>query len=321
MTATLDTRQAEKQATAVKPKKAPLSDRARAYRALGWRLAGPAFVVMMIVVAYPIVYAIYLSLFNDRITSGVGKSFVGLKNYGVILDDSAWWNAVLVSVSIMIITVIVEFVLGLALAMVMEKIVLPRRTLRTIVLIPYSIVTVVSAFSWQYAFQPSTGYIDHWIHTIVPAFPSTYDWFGGTYSSMFAIMISEIWKTTPFMSLLLLAGLAQVPGELQEAAQVDGATIWERLRKVTLPAIKREIMVELHLREIDEFRIFDNIFIMTHGSQNTTSVSLLAYNQLTVRSEVGLGSALSILLFIAVGLICFVFIKLFKTDLSSVRGE
>jgi multiple sugar transport system permease protein len=299
-----------------------LSDRARQERNLGWKLSAPAFIVMMIVVAYPILDALYLSFFNDRITDPNGRSFIWFKNYSTILQDNLWWHSVWISTIVMLVTVTIEFILGMALAMVMNKIVIPRRTLRTIVLIPYSIITVVSAYGWQYAFSPSSGFISKWLHVVTFGwFSSDYDWFGGTWSSLIAIMTSEIWKTTPFMSLLLLAGLAQVPGELQEAAEVDGATFWERLRKVTLPSMKAAIMVALLFRALDAFRIFDNIFIMTKGSQNTTSVGVLAYNQTITRSEIGLGSAISILLFICVVIISVVFVKLFRTDLARVSGE
>ena len=319
MTATI-----EKTATETaprKPRKSRLSDRARQERNLGWKLAAPAFIVMMIVVAYPIIDAIYLSFFNDRLTDPAAYAFIGLKNYGVILSDSTWWKAVWVSTFITIVTVIIEFILGMALAMVMNKIGLPRRTLRTIVLIPYSIITVVSAFGWKYAFDPTSGFISKWLHTITfGSFNSDYDWFGHHWSALIAICVSEIWKTTPFMSLLLLAGLAQVPGELTEAAEVDGATFWERLSRVSLQAMKAAIMVAGLFRELDAFRIFENIFIMTGGSQDTTSIGTLAYNQTLVRSEVGLGSAISVLLFICVIIITVVFVKLFRTDLSRARG-
>jgi multiple sugar transport system permease protein len=302
--------------------KVPLSDRARAERALGWKLAGPAWGIMLLVTLYPILDALYLSLFNYRLTDPSGRSFIGLKNFQVILSDSLWWSAVVTTMVILVVTVAIEFVLGMALAMVMNKIIIPRRTLRTIVLIPYSIITVVSAFGWQYAFQPSTGFVDHWLHFLTFGwFGNQFDWFGSHVPSVIAICVSEIWKTTPFMSLLLLAGLAQVPGELQEAAEVDGATFWERLWRVTLPSMKGAIMVALLFRALDAFRIFDNIYIMTKGSQGTETVAFLAYNQTLTRSEIGLGSALSVLLFLCAVLICVVFIKLFKTDLSDMRGE
>jgi multiple sugar transport system permease protein len=232
VTATLETARDVEDAPPVR-RRARLSDRSRQERNLGWKLTAPAFVVMLIVVAYPIGYSIYLSLFRYRLTDPDGRSFIWFRNYQTILSDNEWWSAVWVSTLIMLITVTVEFILGMALAMVMNKIVIPRRTLRTIVLIPYSIITVVSAYGWQYAFSPTSGFISKWLHTVTFGwFSSNYDWFGGHWSSLIAIMVSEIWKTTPFMSLLLLAGLAQVPGELQEAAEVDGATFWERCARL-----------------------------------------------------------------------------------------
>lgn len=321
MTATIERTEPSHPAPAHRPK-VQLSDRTKQERRLGWKLTAPAMIVMLAVIAYPLIDAIYLSFFNYRITDPNGRQFIWFRNYSVILSDQKWWSAVWVSTLIMLITVVIEFVLGMALAMVMNKIIIPRRTLRTIVLIPYSIITVVSAYGWQYAFQPSSGYISKWLHALTFGwFNSSYDWYGHHWSSLIAIMASEVWKTTPFMSLLLLAGLAQVPGELQEAAEVDGATFWERLRKVTLPSMKAAILVALLFRALDAFRIFDNIFIMTKGSQDTTSVGVLAYNQTITRSEIGLGSAISILLFVCVIIITVIFVKLFKTDLSRVRGD
>ncbi len=302
--------------------KAVLSDRAKAERNLGWKLAGPAFVIMLAVTAYPILNAVWLSLFDYRLTDPSARTFTSLNNYAVVLTDGLWWTAVLTTVIITVATVVVELILGMALAMIMNKIVIPRRTLRTIVLIPYAIITVVSAFAWQFAFAVDTGFINHWVHALsFGAFSPTYDWFGGHWSALFAICISEIWKTTPFMSLLLLAGLAQVPGSLEEAAKVDGATFWQRLFKVILPNMKGAIMVALLFRTLDAFRIFDAVFVMTGGAQDTSTVSLVAYNQTISRVEVGMGSAVSVLLFLIVMGISIVFVKGFKVDLSRVRGE
>ena len=305
-----------------RPAKVPLTDRAKAERMLGWKLAGPAFVIMLAVTAYPILNAVWLSLFSYRLTDPSAREFVGLNNYLVVLTDGLWWSAVLTTVIITVVTVVVELVVGMALAMIMNKIVIPRRTLRTVVLIPYAIITVVSAFAWRFAFAVDTGFINHWMNTLTfGAFSETYDWFGGHWSAIFAICVSEIWKTTPFMSLLLLAGLAQVPRSLEEAAEVDGATFWQRLFKVILPNMKAAIMVALLFRTLDAFRIFDAIFVMTGGSQDTSSVSLVAYNQTISRVEVGMGSAVSVLLFLFVLGISYVFIRGFKVDLSGVKGE
>jgi multiple sugar transport system permease protein len=298
-----------------------ISDRSRAERRLGWMLAGPAFVIMMLVTAYPILQAVWYSLFNYRLTDPGNRSFVGLGNYGVILTDGLWWQAVIVTVIITIVTVAVELVLGFALALVMSKALQALRPfLRAAILIPYAVITVVSAFSWQFAFNITTGFVNSWFSWL-PGISADTDWFGGKATSLLVICLAEIWKTTPFISLLLLAGLAQVPDVLQEAAQVDGATWWQRMWRVTIPNMKAAIMVALLFRSLDAFRIFDSIFVMTAGANGTESVSFLAYRQTISRVEIGLGSAVSVLLFLAVVLIAFGFIKGFKIDLAQARGE
>lgn len=303
---------------ASKPRK---SDRARAEARLGWWLAGPAFVVMLAVTAYPILQAVYDSLFRYRLTAPDDRAFVGLGNYGVVLGDPVFWQSLGVTTLIMIITVAIELVLGFALALVMHRAVLRLRgLLRTAILVPYGIITVVSAFAWFYAFDINSGYVNSWF-SWVPGISEDLNWFAGTGTSLFVIIASEVWKTTPFISLLLLAGLAQVPGDLEEAAQVDGATWWQRMKRVVLPNMKAAIMVAVLFRALDAFRIFDNVFIMTNGANGTTVLSLLAYRTSIGRLEIGLGSAISVLLFVCVIIICFIAIKIFKVDLAGARGE
>ncbi len=298
-----------------------LSDRARAERKLGWLLAGPAFFIMLLVTAYPILQAIYDSLFDFRLTDPDNRSFTGLSNYWVILTDRIWWTSIGVTVLITVVTVAVELVLGFGLALVMMKALAAiRPVVRAAILIPYAVITVVSAFAWQFAFDLSTGFVNTWFGWL-PGIGADTDWFGGQWSALFVVCIAEIWKTTPFISLLLLAGLAQVPDVLQEAAQVDGASWWQRMVKVTIPNMKAAIMVALLFRSLDAFRVFDSIFVMTGGANSTESVSFLAYRQTIARLEIGLGSAVSVLLFLCVVLISALFIKGFKVDLSSTRGE
>jgi multiple sugar transport system permease protein len=284
-------------------------------------LAGPAFAVMLLVTAYPIILAVYDSLFDYRLTDPSAKAFVGLNNYLVVLTDWVWWRAVLVTVLVTVVTVGVELVLGFALAIVMARAIRAVRPwVRTAILIPYAIITVVSAFAWRFMFAIDTGFINQWFGWL-PGIGAETDWFGSFGSAITVICLSEIWKTTPFISLLLLAGLAQVPESLQEAAKVDGATWSQRLFRVTIPNMKAAIMVALLFRTLDAFRIFDNIFVMTQGSAGTETVSFLAYRQTISRLEIGLGSSISVLLFLCVVLICVVFIKIFKVDLAQARGE
>ncbi len=298
-----------------------ISDRARSERKLGWLLAGPAFLVMLLVTAYPIAQATYESLFDYRLTDPANRSFTGLTNYWVILTDGLWWQAIGVTAFITFVTVAVELVLGFGLALVMVKALRALRPiLRAAILIPYAVITVVSAFAWQFAFDINSGFVNSWF-VWLPGVSADTDWFGDRWTSILVICLAEIWKTTPFISLLLLAGLAQVPEVLQEAAKVDGATRWQRMWRVTIPNMKAAIMVALLFRTLDAFRVFDTIFIMTNGANGTESVSFLAYRQTIARLEIGLGSALSVLLFLCVVLIAFVFIKLFRVDLAQARGE
>lgn len=289
-------------------------DRARAERRLAWKLTAPAFVVMLLVTAYPMLNAVWLSLFSYRLTDPGTRELVGLGNYAVVLTDALWWRDVRTTVLITAITVAAELVLGMAFALVMHRIAFGRRVVRTSILVPYGIVTVVSAFAWRHAFALDTGFVNTWFGL------GDFAWFSHRWSSLFVICASEIWKTTPFMSLLLLAGLAQVPGELQEAAVMDGASGWQRLVRVTLPNMKATIMVAVLFRTLDAYRVFDSIFVMTAGAQDTESVSFLAYRQMMSRTALGLGSAVSVLLFLSVVLVAVVFIKAFRVDLGGARG-
>jgi multiple sugar transport system permease protein len=314
------TRRSERPAP--KPARRRLSDRARAERRLGWMLAGPAFGIMLLVTLYPIVQALFDSLFRLRLTAPDERAFIWFENYRVILSDPAFWQSMWITVLITVITVLIELVVGFGLALVMHRAIKRFRGLvRTAILVPYGIITVVSAFAWFYAFDiNSGGYINNWLAWI-PGFDTDLNWFAQQGTSLFVIILSEVWKTTPFISLLLLSGLAQVPGDLEEAAKVDGATGWEVMRRVILPNMKAAIMVAVLFRTLEAFRIFDNIFIMTGGANDTEALSLLAYNTSIGRLEIGLGSAISVLLFLSVLIIAGIFIKGFKVDLSAGRNS
>jgi multiple sugar transport system permease protein len=297
------------------PQRAEITDRARHERRLGLTLSAPAFLVMIFVTAYPLIYAVVLSLYNYRLTDPAGRTFVGLQNYATVLTDPVWWTDFSTTLIITVASVAVELVLGFAFAFVMYRIMQGRSVVRTAILIPYGIITVVSAYIWRYAFQLDSGFVNQWFGL------GDFNFFGERWTSLFVIVLSEIWKTTPFISLLLLAGLVQVPEEMQEAAKVDGATAWQRLKRVTLPNMKAAIMVALLFRTLDAWRIFDNPFVMTVGANKTETLSFLAYRQNVTLVNLGAGSAISVLLFLTVVVIAFIFVKGFRTDLSQVRGD
>jgi multiple sugar transport system permease protein len=288
-------------ATPAKKRKPPLSEGARAERRLGWMLCAPAVIIMVAVTLYPIIYSIYLSLQRYDLRFPDQAKFIGLENYVSVLTSPYWWIAFWNTVIITVVSVAIELTLGMALAVVMHRTIFGRGTVRTSILIPYGIVTVVAAFSWQFAWTPSTGYLSA---LFGDAAPLTDKW-----QAIAVIILAEVWKTTPFMALLLMAGLALVPEDLQKAAKMDGATAWQRFIHVTLPLMKPAILVALLFRTLDAFRIFDNIYILTSGGQDTGSVSILGYDNLFTALNLGIGSAISVLIFICVAIIGFLFIK------------
>jgi multiple sugar transport system permease protein len=285
--------------------KPQLSEGAKAERRLGLWLCAPAIIVMVAVTAYPVIYAIFLSLEKYNLEYPQFVKFIGFSNYGAVLTSPYWWQALKVTVLITIFSVSITLVLGMLLAMLMHRTLVGRNWVRTAALVPYGIVTVAAAYGWQYAWTPGQGYLSAAFNYSAPLTQEV--------PAIIVIIIAEIWKTTPFMALLLLAGLSLVPEDLLKAAQVDGATAWQRFTKITLPLMKPAILVALLFRTLDSFRIFDNIFILTQGSNGTGSVSVLGYDNLFNALNLGIGSTISILIFICVAIIAFAFIKGFGT--------
>ena len=301
---------------ASKAKRGPISDKTKAERKLAYMLVAPAIVAMLLVTVYPILYAIALSLQKVDLRFPQESGFVGLDNYTAVLTSDLWWQGVGNTALIAVISVAIELVLGMGLALIMHKALFGRGVVRTATLIPYGIVTVVAAFAWFFAFDPSSGFVNN-----LPFIADDKAWFGSHNSSLAVIIMAEVWKTTPFMALLLLAGLATIDEGLYEAARVDGATAVQRFFKITLPLLKPALLVALLFRTLDAFRVFDSIFVMTRGSQDTESVSILGYNQLISRLNLGLGSAVSVLIFVLVLGIAFIFVRLLGTSTPAGQGE
>jgi multiple sugar transport system permease protein len=298
------------QVPAEAPKKKGLTDRARQERKTAWLLCAPAVIVMLLVTGYPIVYAIILSLQKYDLRFPDDRKFVGLQNYIDVLSASVWWKDLGTTLIITVISVAIELTLGMIIALVMHRAIFARGAVRTAVLIPYGIVTVVAAYGFFYAFNPTSSFLN-----------LTTDPFSSRWDSLGVIILTEVWKTTPFMALLLLAGLALVPDELHEAAKVDGASAWQRFWRITVPLMKPAILVALLFRTLDAFRIFDTVFIQTRGANDTETVSILGYNVLINRVNLGLGSAISILIFICVILIAVLFTKGLGASTAQQRGE
>ena len=278
---------------------------------LAWVLCSPAVFAMLLVTAYPILYAVWLSFFRYDLRFPQDRSFVGLHNYFSVLSSGLWWQAVLNTLMVTVASVAVELVLGMVLAVVMHRAIFARRTVRASVLVPYGIITVVAALAWKFAFDPVTGFVD-------PLLGTDRAWLSSRWTAFVVIILTEVWKTTPFMALLLLAGITLVPAEVLQAARVDGASRIQRFFRVTLPLMKPALLVALLFRTLDAFRIFDTVFIQTRGAQNTETVSVLGYQVLITRLNLGLGSAVSVLIFLSVLAIAAIFVQGFG---ASFRPE
>jgi len=287
-----------------------VSSRAGAEQRLAWLLCAPAVLAMLVVTAYPIAYSLWLSLFRYDLRFPGERRFIGLDNYLSVLSAPAWWEALFNTLLITACSVAVELVLGFLFALLMHRALLGRRVIRTSLLVPYGIITVVAAMSWRFAFDPTIGFVNA-LTGLEGA------WFADRWSAFFVIIQTEIWKTTPFMALLLLAGLTQVPADLLRAARVDGANARQRFFRVTLPLLRPVVMVALLFRTLDAFRIFDTVFVQTRGAQGTETVSILGYHTLITRLNLGLGSAVSVLIFLCVLAIAVLYIRGFGIDLSS----
>jgi len=227
--------------------------------------------------------------------------FVGLSNYAAVLSSSYWWNAFFVTLIITAISVAIELVLGMGLAIVMHRTIFGRGAVRTSILIPTG-----SSRSSPRSAGSTRGRPARVICRRCSATPRR----SPTRCKPFTVIIlAEVWKTTPFMALLLMAGLALVPEDLQKAARVDGATAWQRFVRVTLPLMKPAILVALLFRTSTPSASSTNIFVLTSGGHSTGSVSILGYDNLFSALNLGIGSAISVLIFIAVAIIAFLFIK------------
>lgn len=295
----------------------PVSPGARSERRLAALLCAPAVLVILAVTGYPIGYALYLSLERFDLRFPEQHRFVGLANYGAVLSSGYWWQAFTITMIITVVSVVIELVIGLALALLMSRTMVGRGLMRTVVLIPYGIVTVVASYSWAYAWTPGKGYLA----ALLPEGVAPLTTQAG---ALWLIILAEVWKTTPFIALLLLGGLALVPEDALKAAALDGAGPWQQLTNLIVPMIKPVILTALLFRSLEAFRIFDSIYILTRGSNRTESVSMLGYDNLFIGFNLGLGSALSVLIFLVTAIIVWVFIKLFGVvapGAATLRGK
>jgi multiple sugar transport system permease protein len=289
-------------------------------RRLAAAMVSPSLVVILIVAAYPIGYAIWLSLHQYSIIHPGLSRWVGFDNYTSALSSGTFWGAVKTTFIFTAISVTLELVIGMGMALLMHTAFRGRSVLRAVVLVPWAILTVGTAMTWRAIVAPDVGFLNQVLKALHLPGANTV-WLAHNGYALAVMIFADVWKTAPFMALLLLAGLQVIPDDLYDAAKVDGATAWQRFRRITLPLLRPAILVALIFRTLDALRIFDLPFVLTQGSNGTNTLSLYAYQQLTVNRLIGPGSALAVLTFIIVMGVSLLYIRLAGQNLRAMAAE
>jgi multiple sugar transport system permease protein len=297
------------QAPAAKKKTRGLSEKRLAF----W-MVSPSMVLIALVAAYPIIYAIWLSLHEYSVRVAGLSRWAGFRNYSTALQDHEFWSALVTTLVFTASSVFLELIIGLVMALAMHSAFRGQGLLRTVVLVPWAVLTVVTGIMWRTIFESPQGLVNSIIggDTV---------WLGEEPHALIVIIVADTWKTAPFMALLILAGLQTIPGEIYEAAKVDGATTWQRFRKITLPLLTPAILVALIFRTLDALRIFDLPYILTKGANGTTTLSLIAERTFAENRIYGLGAALSILTFIVVMIVSFTYIRVVGGNIRGLADE
>jgi multiple sugar transport system permease protein len=271
-------------------------------------MMSPSLIVMALVAAYPIGYAIWLSLNQYSVRVPGLSRWVGLDNYIDALKSNEFWEAFRNTFIFTGISVSIELVLGIAFALAMHQAFKGRALLRATVLVPWAVLTFGAGLLWRSIFEPELGFANSFLSFFgLPGADTV--WLGQDGTAMAVMIFADVWKTAPFMALLILAGLQVIPEDVYDAAKVDGATAWQRFWRITLPLLKPAILVALLFRTLDALRVFDLPFALTQGANGTTTLSLEAYQQLTANRLIGPGSALSVLTFLIVMAVSFLYIR------------
>lgn len=277
----------------------------------GYLFIAPALLLIAVVAIYPLGKTLQLSLYDYSLLAPADTAFVGLKNYVKLAADARFWAALLNTALFTAASVALEGVLGLLLALVMNASIRGIGLLRAAALVPWAIPTVVSATMWLWLYNDQWGFVNILLNKL-GVIDHFHAWLSDPSSALLSVIVADVWKTTPFMALLLLAGLQMIPKELYESAAVDGATKLRQFFLITLPMLKASILVAVLFRTLDSFRVFDLVYVMTMGGPGnaTEVVSLYAYKTLFKNLDFGYGSAIAVALLLVIACISAVYIWL-----------
>jgi len=297
----------------------PTTNADREYR-LALALMAPALLAILGVAFFPILRTMWISLHTRVLNEpGLGQPFVGLQNYVdlVVGSDGRLLASLANTLKFTVSSVSLELVLGLLIALLIHREFTGRGLVRASVLVPWAIPTAISSLMWRFIFDDRLGLLND-ILARIGLIDGYQAWLGNPKTAMAAIVATDVWKTTPFMALLLLAGLQVIPWDLYEAARVDGAGAWTSFWRITLPLLKPAMLVALVFRTLDAFRAFDIVFVMTGGgpANSTETITVYGYKTLMRYLDFGHGSAIAVIIFLCVLSISFLYIKLLGANLS-----
>jgi trehalose/maltose transport system permease protein len=281
-------------------------------RRLAWFLIVPAVLVVFLVIGYPLIQVLVYSVLKYKLDGVTPPSFVGLGNYQFILTDSDFWHAVAITLIFSVCSVTLEAVLGLTVAMVANSEFKGRSFLRIAILIPWAIPTVVSSKIWAWMFNDIYGIVNVLL-TNLHLIPAKIAYLATPLTALPVIIAVDVWKTTPFMALLLLAGLGTIPGDLYEAASIDGATAVRKFFSLTLPLLMPTLVVALIFRTLDALRVFDIFYVMVGGQGNMATMAIYNQQWLVSFLDAGVGSAASVIILLIIMTFVILYTRLSKT--------
>jgi trehalose/maltose transport system permease protein len=288
---------------------APPSRLTRQRTRAAWLFIAPMLVVLLAVAAWPLGRTIWFAFTDANLSDLEAAQFVGTSNFAYLLTDPEWWQAVRNTLIFAFFSVTLETIFGLIIALALNAQFPGRGTLRAAVLIPWAIPTVVSAQMWSWMFNDVFGILNH-VLVGLGIIEKGIAWTASPDTALAAVVMVDVWKTTPFMALLILAGLQMLPGEIYEAAKVDGVHPVRVFFKVTLPLLRPALMVAIIFRVLDALRIFDLIYVMTGNNKSTMSMSVYARQQLVDFQDVGFGSAAATMLFLLIAIFTAAYLTL-----------
>lgn len=285
-----------------------------------WAFLTPMIVVLACIAGWPLARTIYFSFTNATLADISVYEFVGLDNFIYLMQDAEWWIAVKNTLLFTLASVSLEVMLGTVIALALNAHMPGRGLLRASVMIPWAIPTIVSAQMWNWMFNDFYGVVNA-ILLSMGLIDQPWAWTADPNLSLWAVIIADVWKTTPFMALLILAALQVLPGECYEAARVDGIHPIRVFFKVTVPLIKPALLVAVIFRCLDALRIFDLIYVLTSGSRSTMTMSIYARRELVDFQDVGFGSAASTTLFMIIALATVLLLMLGKVKLGGEEAK